>query len=270
MVFGDANRLQQAIWNLLSNAVKFTNEGGRIEARLGRAGGQIEITVSDTGIGIDLRFLPHVFDRFRQADSTSTREVWRPGSRPGHRASHRRDARRQRLGFKPRQRSGGDIQVRLPLEFQRATAATGIGAAAIRSDNSANGRQQPQESGQRLDGVRVLVVEDNPDTLDMLKFIFDECGAEVITAASANEALEALERFAPDALVSDIAMPDQDGYELIRQLRSRGPERGGNIPAVALTAYARAEDRVRALAAGFQCTSPNRLTLKSWSPLWQA
>jgi CheY-like chemotaxis protein len=108
------------------------------------------------------------------------------------------------------------------------------------------------ENGHRLEGVRVLLVEDNPDTLDMLKFIFDESGAEVIATATVDEALDALERFKPDALVSDIAMPDRDGYDLIREIRSRGPERGGKIPAVAVTAYARAEDRVRVLAAGFQ------------------
>ena len=112
-------------------------------------------------------------------------------------------------------------------------------------------RKSP-EHGHRLDGVRVLLVEDNPDTLDMLKFIFDESGAEVIAAASVDEALDALERFRPDALVSDIAMPDRDGYDLISEIRSREPERGGKIPAVAVTAYARAEDRVRVLAAGFQ------------------
>jgi CheY-like chemotaxis protein len=100
--------------------------------------------------------------------------------------------------------------------------------------------------------VRILLVEDDPETLDMLKCIFDECGAEVITAASASEALEALERYRPDALVSDIAMPNQDGYDLIRQVRSRGPEQGGKIPAVAVTAYASTEDRERALASGFQ------------------
>jgi CheY-like chemotaxis protein len=108
------------------------------------------------------------------------------------------------------------------------------------------------ENGHRLDGVRVLLVEDNPDTLDMLRFIFDEAGAEVIPATSVDDALDALERLRPDALVSDIAMPDRDGYDLIREIRSREPEQGGKIPAVAVTAYARAEDRVRVLAAGFQ------------------
>jgi CheY-like chemotaxis protein len=108
------------------------------------------------------------------------------------------------------------------------------------------------ENGHRLDGVRVLLVEDNLDTLEMLKFIFDGAGAEVTCASSVDEALKALDRFRPDALVSDIAMPDRDGYELIREVRSREPERGGKIPAVAVTAYARAEDRMQVLAAGYQ------------------
>ena len=112
--------------------------------------------------------------------------------------------------------------------------------------------QKVSEIGHRLDGVRVLVVEDNPDTLEMLKFIFDESGAEVIAAGSVEEALDVLERFKPDALVSDIAMSDRDGCDLIREARSRGPERGGKIPAVAVSAYARSEDRMRALDAGFQ------------------
>jgi CheY-like chemotaxis protein len=110
----------------------------------------------------------------------------------------------------------------------------------------------PSQHCQMLDGVRVLVVEDDLDTLDMLRFILDKCGAKVMTAASTSEALEVLDRWHPHALVSDLAMPGQDGYELISKIRSREPERGGNIPAVAVTAYARAEDRARALAAGFQ------------------
>ena len=135
---------------------------------------------------------------------------------------------------------------------------------AIRSQSPQAGRwrleaEAPQtkwrrgsEGYQRLDGARILLVEDDPETLDMLKFIFDECGAEVTTADSVSEALEALERFRPDALISDIAMPNQDGYDLIRQVRSRGPGQGGKIPAVALTAYASAEDRIRVLASGYQ------------------
>ncbi|HKE03753.1 MAG TPA: PAS domain S-box protein, partial [Blastocatellia bacterium] len=249
-VFGDASRLQQALWNLLSNAVKFTNEGGRVEARLGRVGGQIEITISDTGIGIEPQFLPYVFERFRQADSASTREYGGLG-----------------LGLAITRHivemHGGSVSASSPGKDQGATFKIRLPLITALRPSQLEDRQalpeapqaierKPLENGHRLEGVRVLVVEDNPDTLEMLKFIFDERGAEVITAASVNEALEALERLRPDALVSDIAMPDRDGYDLIREVRSRGPERGGLIPAVAVTAYTRAEDRVRALAAGFQ------------------
>jgi hypothetical protein len=250
VVFGDANRLQQAIWNLLSNAVKFTNEGGRIEARLGRAEGQVEIAVKDTGIGIEPRFLPHVFDRFRQADASSTREYGGLGIGLSI-VRHIIEMHGGRVSASsPGKGRGATFKIRLPListlrltrpEVPRAEDAP---AAPV--------ERKGVEDGHRLDGVRVLLVEDDPDTLDMLKFIFDEIGAEVIAATSVDEALDALERFRPDALVSDIAMPDRDGYDLIREVRSREPERGGKIPAVAVTAYARAEDRVRVLAAGFQ------------------
>jgi PAS domain S-box-containing protein len=249
VVFGDANRLQQAVWNLLSNAVKFTNEGGRIEARLGRADGQVEIAVEDTGIGIDPKFLPHVFDRFRQADASSTREYGGLGiglaivrhivEMHGGSVSASSPGRGQ----------GATFKIRLPLiSAQRLARVEGPRAEAPPPAKE----RQILEDGHRLDGVRVLLVEDNPDTLEMLKFIFDESGAEVIAVTSVEEALDALERFRPDALVSDIAMPDRDGYDLIREVRSREPEQGGKIPAVAVTAYARAEDRVRVLAAGFQ------------------
>jgi PAS domain S-box-containing protein len=250
LVFGDASRLQQAIWNLLSNAVKFTNEGGRIEARLNRAGNQIEITVSDTGIGIEPQFLPYVFERFRQADSSSTRKYGGLGL--GLAIAHHII-----------ELHGGSISASSPGKYQGATFIIRLPLALMsRSSQAESPRlesEAPQtkwrtasEECQRLDGARILLVEDNPDTLEMLKFIFDECGAEVITAASASEALEALERFRPDALVSDIAMPNQDGYDLIRQVRSRGPEQGGKIPAVAVTAYASAEDRAHLLASGYQ------------------
>jgi CheY-like chemotaxis protein len=250
VVFGDASRLQQAFWNLLSNAVKFTSEGGLIEARLGRAEGQIEIAVKDTGIGIEPRFLPHVFDRFRQADASSTREYGGLGIG----LSIVRHIVEMHGGgvsaLSPGKGQGATFKIRLPLiSTARLARPEGLRAEA---PPAAAKERKISENGHRLDGVRVLLVEDNPDTLDMLKFIFDESGAEVIAAASVDEALDALERFRPDALVSDIAMPDRDGYDLIREIRSREPERGGKIPAVAVTAYARAEDRVRVLAAGFQ------------------
>src|SRR5262245_45835785 len=242
VVFGDANRLQQVIWNLLSNAVKFTNEGGRVEARLGRIEGQIEITLTDTGIGIDPRFLPHVFDRFSQADSTSTRKY---GGLGIGLAIVRHIVEMHGGGVSassPGKGQGATFKIRLPLiSGQRLERAERPGVEPLPPAKE----RKVLETGGRLDGVRVLLVEDNLDTLEMLKFIFAEAGAKVITAASVDDALKALERFKPDALISDIAMPDRDGYDLIREVRSRKSEHGGKIPAVAVTAYARAEDRVR-------------------------
>ncbi len=249
VVLGDDNRLRQAVWNLLSNAVKFTSKGGRIEARLGRAEGQIEITVKDTGIGIDPKFLPHVFERFRQADASSTREYGGLGIG----LSIVRHIVEMHGGgvsaSSPGKGQGATFKIRLPLiSAPRMERPEG---PRVEAPTTTKERKILEISG-RLDGLRVLLVEDNEDTLDMLKFIFEESGAEVITATSVDDALEALERFSPGALVSDIAMPDRDGYDLIREVRSREPERGGKIPAVAVTAYTRAEDRVRVLAAGFQ------------------
>jgi PAS domain S-box-containing protein len=248
VVLGDAKRLQQAIWNLLSNAVKFTNEGGRIEARLGRGEGQIEVAVTDTGIGIEPRFLPHVFDRFRQADASSTREY---GGLGIGLAIVRHIVEMHGGGVSassPGKGQGATFKISLPpISGARLTQPEGPRAAAPPPKEL-----RGLEDGHRLDGVRVLIVEDDYDTLDMLKFIFVESGAEVIAATTVDEALDALERFGPDALVSDIAMPDRNGYDLIHEVRSREAQRGGKIPAVAVTAYARAEDRMRVLAAGFQ------------------
>jgi PAS domain S-box-containing protein len=249
VVFGDANRLQQAIWNLLSNAVKFTSEGGRIQASLGRAESQVEVTVEDTGIGIEPRFLPHVFDRFRQADASSTREYGGLGiglAIVRHIVEmHGGSVMASSLG----KDQGATFKIRLPLIS--ATRLSRPEGPRHEAPPPALKERKTMENGHKLDGVRVLLVEDNVDTLEMLRFIFEESGAEVIASTSVDQALEALERFRPDALVSDIAMPDRDGYDLIREIRSREPERGGKIPAVAVTAYARAEDRVRVLAAGF-------------------
>jgi CheY-like chemotaxis protein len=250
VVFGEANRLQQAIWNLLSNAVKFTNEGGRIEARLRRAENEIEITVSDTGIGIEPQFLPYVFERFRQADSSSTRKYGGLGLGLAI-AHHIIELHGGSISASsPGRNQGATFMIRLPLAM--TSQSPQAGRWRLESEAPQIKWRKGSEGYQRLDGARILVVEDDPETLDMLKFIFDECGAEVTTADSVSEALEALERFRPDALVSDIAMPNQDGYDLIRQVRSRGPGQGGKIPAVALTAYASAEDRIRVLASGYQ------------------
>ncbi|MBO0726506.1 MAG: PAS domain S-box protein, partial [Blastocatellia bacterium] len=249
MVLGDDSRLRQAVWNLLSNAVKFTNKGGRIEARLGRAEGQIEITVKDTGIGIEPKFLPHVFDRFSQANASSTRKY---GGLGIGLAIVRHIIEMHGggvLASSPGKDQGATFKIRLPLiSGLRLERPEGPGVEPLPPTKE----RKMLETGGRLEGVRVLLVEDNLDTLEMLKFIFAEAGAEVITATSVDDALGALDSFRPDALVSDIAMPDRDGYDLIREVRSREPERGGKIPAVAVTAYARAEDRVRVLAAGYQ------------------
>ena len=254
VVFGDANRLQQVVWNLLANAVKFTSEEGRIEARLIRTEGHIEISVTDNGIGIDPEFIPYVFDRFRQADSTSTRKYGGLG-----------------LGLAivrhVVEMHGGTVAASSPGTGQGATfkARFPIASPDIlgQSEKRPPGPElkqstQPHQVDVKaeLDGVRVLVVEDDLDTLEMLKVIFQDRGADVIAVSSAGDALKALEQSLPDALVSDLAMPEQDGYELIAHIRQRDPERGGNIPAVALTANARVEDHVRALTAGFQIYMP--------------
>ena len=254
IVFADANRVQQVIWNLLSNAVKFTSEGGRVEARLSRSDGHIEITVTDTGMGIEPQFIPYVFDRFRQADSTSTRKYGGLG-----------------LGLAivrhVVEMHGGTVAASSPGKGQGATFKVRFPIASpdglLQPEKRPPGPPSKQttqsdqwDDRQSLSGVRVLVVDDDLDTLEILKVILQNRGAEVITASSAGDALKALEHSLPDALVSDLAMPEHNGYELIERIRQRGPERGGNIPAIALTAYARVEDRVRALKAGFQMYVP--------------
>lgn len=254
IVFGDANRVQQVIWNLLSNAVKFTSEGGRVEAGLSRFGGHVEITVTDTGMGIEPEFMPYVFDRFRQADSTSTRKY----SGLGLGLAIVRHVVEMHGGTvaasSPGKGQGATFKVRFPIAspdvlLQPVRRPPGPELKRPTQPNQVDGKHN-------LAGVRVLVVDDDLDTLEVLKVILQNRGAEVITASSAGDAVQALERSLPDALVSDLAMPEHDGYELIAEIRQRGPERGGNIPAVALTAYARVEDRVRALTAGFDMYLP--------------
>jgi PAS domain S-box-containing protein len=253
IVRGDASRLQQVIWNLLSNAVKFTNEAGRVEARLTRFQSEVEISVTDTGIGIDPQFMPYLFERFRQADSTSTRRYGGLGLG----LAIVRHVVEMHGGAVSASSAGKGLGSTFKVTFPVASAAQPQQPEGGPPPKSRTpGGRAPREERHSLMGVRVLVVEDDPDTLDMLKFVLAGSGAEVITAPSTSEALETLEHWRPDALVSDLAMPDQDGYELIQQVRSRGPEKGGNIPAVALSAYSRAEDRKHALAAGFQVHVP--------------
>jgi PAS domain S-box-containing protein len=243
LVQGDSSRLQQAIWNLLSNAVKFTNEGGKIEARLTVVLDRAEISITDSGIGIDPLFLPELFQQFRQADGSSTRRYGGLGLGLAI-VRHVVEMHGGTVSASSRGKGlGSAFKITLPLMQEVAATETKPEAAAAGT---------PPEKERTLDHVRVLVVEDDPDTLDLLKLVLDESGADVVTAPSAREAVNVFEHWRPDVLVSDLAMPEEDGYQLIRQVRSRGLERGGNIPAVALTAYTRDYDRTRALAAGFQ------------------
>jgi signal transduction histidine kinase len=241
-VLGDADRLQQVIWNLLSNAIKFTPRGGRVEVRLREAGGSAVIGVSDTGIGIRPDFLPYVFDRFRQAEGSITRSHGGLGlglSIVRHLIElHGGTAEVESAG----EGQGAAFTVRLPLR-------AGLAEDPLDQTGGARGLSSTPDL---LAGVRVVVVEDEEDTRELLVVALQQCGAEVAAFGSVPEALAAFDREVPDVLLSDIGVPGEDGYSLIRKVRAREPGRGGNVPAAALTAYARAEDRLRALEAGYQ------------------
>jgi signal transduction histidine kinase/CheY-like chemotaxis protein/PAS domain-containing protein len=243
-VSGDAQRLQQVVWNLLSNAVKFTPKGGRIDVRLERVGSQVEITVADTGAGISTEFLPHVFDRFSQSDESITRKHGGLGlglSIVRHLVElHGGSVTATSAGLG----EGATFCVRLPLAPVRTFSGASHPAvsAGIAWD----------EAALALHGVRVLVVEDDADARELLRELLMQFHAEVSTAQSADEGLARLGEVRPDVIVSDIGMPDVDGYEFIRRVRRLPSAAGGNTPAIALTAFARPEDRVRALLAGYQ------------------
>jgi signal transduction histidine kinase/DNA-binding response OmpR family regulator len=247
-VTGDANRLQQVAWNLFSNAVKFTPEGGRVEVRLEREDMHAQITVSDTGQGIDPRFIPFIFDRFRQADGSTTRKHGGLGlglaivrhlvELHGGTIEVHSDGEGQ----------GATFTVVLPLKTARGGLEAGaeFSSVVIREGNDIALQCSPV-----LDGLRILVVDDEADTRDLVAVMLAQCGAVVKGCETATEALAALQAWRPDVLVSDIGMPEEDGYSLIKKVRQLDqPE--GRIPAVALTAYASTEDRIRILSAGFQ------------------
>jgi PAS domain S-box-containing protein len=245
LVSGDAARLQQVFWNLLSNAVKFTPPGGDVRVRIARAETEVRVSVSDTGQGIEPDFLPYVFDRFRQADATTTRAHGGLGlglAIVRHLAElHGGYVTAESAGLN----RGATFIVSLPLLAARGDEET----AALRPDEGATPNDGDSE---RLDGLCVLIVDDEADARDLLSDLLTAHGARAVTAGSAAEALALLDTVRPDLLLSDIGMPGEDGYQLMARLRARGPERGGRTPAVALTAYAHAEDRLRALRAGFQ------------------
>lgn len=238
-VIGDSERLQQVVWNLLSNAVKFTPKGGRIEVRLEPVNSTAQLTVRDTGQGISAKFLPYVFERFRQADGTSTRLHGGLGLGLAI-VRHLVEMHNGRVyAASDGEGRGATFTVQLPtIELQPAQL---IEKNEARLDNFP-----------ALDGLRVLVVDDSADTLELIAFILEQCKAQVRKAASAYEAFEAIAQSKPDILISDISMPDEDGYSLLARLRTLEAKPGRQIPAVALTAFAREEDCTRALAAGFQ------------------
>jgi CheY-like chemotaxis protein len=245
-VAGDPNRLQQVGWNLLNNAIKFTPKGGKVEVILERVNSHIEISVTDNGQGIKAEFLPHVFDRFRQADSSTTRTHGGLG-----------------LGLAIVKHlvelHGGKVRVKSGGEGQGATFSVEIPVVAAKHEES--DRAHPTAAGAEsskaceriaLDRLKVLVVDDEPDARELLRRLLVECKAEVMVAESAEKGLEMVVRERPDVIISDIGMPDRDGYEFIRDIRKLKGEEGGRTPAIALTAFARSEDRMRALMAGYQ------------------
>ena len=252
-VSGDAGRLQQVIWNLLTNAVKFTPEGGRVDVFIERSEDQMAIRVVDTGLGISADFLPHVFERFRQADGTMTRRDSGLGlglaivAQLVELHGGTVHATSQGAGC------GATFTVRLPILAGRAQLAE---ADAIDERRIAASAASPMRSSPRLDGLTILVVDDSADGRTLTSLVLAQAGANVREATSVGEALGTLALERPDAMVSDIGLPDEDGYELIRQIRKFEAEHGGFLPAVVLTGYARAEDRARILTAGFQAHVP--------------
>jgi signal transduction histidine kinase len=240
---GDPGRLQQIIWNLLSNAIKFTPRGGRVQVSLSRNQSHVEICVSDTGAGIDPKFLPHMFDRFRQADASITRNHGGLGlglsivkqlvEMHGGTVSAASDG----LG------RGASFSVLIPIPLLQGESREHPhknGASLARSD-------EPRS----LKDVRVLAVDDEPDARHLIRRILQDCGAHVLIAGSAAQALEVVAKEPLDVIVSDIGMPQCDGYELMQKIRLLPPQKGGIVPSIALTAFARSDDRRRAMLAGF-------------------
>ena len=251
-VSGDPNRLQQVFWNLLSNAIKFTPKGGRVQVLLERVNSHVEVTISDTGMGISADFLPYVFDRFRQADATTTRRHGGLG-----------------LGLSIVKQlvelHGGTVSAKSGGENQGTTFTVSLPLLIVHhhpdADTAPPHRRHPaagvsenafNDSRSRLRGIKVLVVDDEPDARALLRRLLGDCHAIVSSAASAREAFDLFGKDRPDVLISDIGMPDEDGYSFIRRIRALPSEQGGTVPALALTAYARTADRVKSVLAGFQ------------------
>jgi PAS domain S-box-containing protein len=243
---GDPDRLTQIVWNLLSNAIKFTPKGGEVTITLAQVASHLELSVKDTGQGIPADFLPHVFDRFRQADGTSTRRHGGLG-----------------LGLAIVRHlvelHGGTVHADSPGEGQGSAFTVCLPVRAVQADSTAasiDGATRrttiPPPHEQTLLGLTVLVVDDELDARELIATVLEDAGARTLSATTANEALEFLRRDKPDVLLSDIGLPVEDGYALMSRVRALPPEQGGLTPAAALTAYSRAEDARRAISAGFQ------------------
>lgn len=241
---GDPDRLKQVFWNILSNAVKFTPFKGRIAIHAFVNAGQVEIEMSDSGIGIEPEFLPYIFERFSQADNSYTRKVGGLGLGLAI-VRHLVEIHGGSVGVASEGAGRGtSFTIKLPV----LTAAQANPAALDNAGETAeaiNGNEPPA-------GIHVLLVEDNDDSREMLAVLFAQFNLRITAVASVAEALRELETARPDILISDIGMPEQDGYDLIREVRSLAPEKGGRIPAIALTGYASLQDRARALKAGYQ------------------
>jgi PAS domain S-box-containing protein len=243
-VSGDPSRLQQVVWNLLSNAVKFTPKGGKVDVILQRVNSHIEIGVSDSGIGIEAEFLPHLFERFRQADSSTTRAHSGLG-----------------LGLSIVKQlvelHGGTVSAQSRGENLGATFIVSLPLITVRSDASREHPTTPSAvalPAEHIDisGVHVLVVDDEADARELVKRVLAHYGADVRVAGSAQQALELLKSYRPDVIISDIGMPYMDGYDFIRRVREMAPFAGTRLPAIALTAFARSIDRTKAIMAGYQ------------------
>jgi len=257
LVAADAGRLQQIVWNLLSNALKFTPQGGTVKISVHGDGEHVSIAVRDSGIGIAPAFLDHVFERFRQADPTTTRQHGGLGlglsivkhlvEQHGGTVSAASDG----------EGCGSCFTVRLPRRLSQYEIPEVVD----------DRRAQRRVAAHDLSGLQVLVVDDEEDARELIKRILNDCNAEVLTAATASEALMLLQHARPDLMVSDLGMPEVDGYGLLDRIRAMGTSRGGDLPAIALTAFARSEDRIKALSSGFLAhvskpVEPNDLTAK--------
>jgi CheY-like chemotaxis protein len=245
-VLGDGGRLQQVVWNLLTNAIKFTPKGGRVQVVLERVNSHVEIRVSDSGQGIKAEFVPHLFDRFRQADASTTKRHGGLG-----------------LGLSIVKHlvelHGGSVSAKSAGEGQGATFVVSLPIQIVHHPPTTAPQKypvgeptEPDVPAISLAGIRILVVDDEPDSRELVRRLLVEYQAAVVVAGSFDEALELFRQCPPDVILSDVGMPGKDGYDLMRAIRALPESDGGRVPAVALTALARAEDRRRALLAGFQ------------------